>query len=79
MDKKPEFKDTLFIRVEDINKSTWVINKRHIVSAGAPLATGAITRIVLTTGAIIDTYLNIGTIVGAVSEIEHKIDPEDGK
>ena len=77
MDKKIEPKDTLFIRVDDINKSTWVINKRHIVSAGAPLAANAITRIVLTTGAIIDTYTNIGFIIGAVSDIEHRTEQDE--
>lgn len=79
MDKKIEQKDALFIHVQDINKDTWIINKKHIVSAGAPMAAGAITRIVLTTGAIIDTYLNIGTILGAVSQIEHRNESEDGK
>lgn len=67
------------MRVDDINKSTWVINKRHIVSAGVPLSATPITRIVLTSGAIIDTYMNIGTLIALVSGIEHKIDPEGGK
>ena len=76
MDKKIEQKDALFIQVEDVNKSTWVINKRHIVSAGAPLVPNATTRIVLDTGAIIDTYMNIGFLIGTVSQVEHKNEKE---
>ena len=76
MDKKIEAKDKLFINVDSIKNEKWLINKRHIVSDGAPLVPGAITRIVLTTGAIIETYMNIGSIIGVTNEIEHKTDTE---
>lgn len=76
MDKKIEVKDKLFFNVEDINHNSWLINKKHIVSAVMPLKQGAATRIVLTTGAIIDTYLNLGTLIGITNEVEHKPDPE---
>lgn len=79
MDKKIEQKDALFIHVQDINKDTWIINKKYIISAAVPMSATPITRIVLTTGAIIDTYTNIGTILNAVSQIEHRNEPEDGK
>ena len=47
-------KKSLFITVTDLAHSTWVINKREIVSAGSSLGSNQ-TRIVLTSGAIIDT------------------------
>jgi hypothetical protein len=79
MDKKIEQKDALFTYVQDINKETWVINKKHIVSATSPLSATPITRIVLTTGAIINTYLSIVTIFEVISQIEHKSSAESEK
>lgn len=37
----------------------------------------AITRIVLTTDAIIDTYMQIGTINGLILQVEHKTESEE--
>ena len=77
MNKKIEQKDMLFMELNDVKGDKWVVNKRHIVSAGAPLGTTAITRVVLSTGAIIDTYMSIGTITNYLSEVEHKTEKED--
>lgn len=68
-------KKSLFIQVTDLANSVWVINKREIVSAGSMLGSNQ-TRIVLTTGAIIDTLTSVFQISVEVSEIEHKIEPE---
>jgi hypothetical protein len=68
-------KKSLFITVTDLSNSTWVINKREIVSAGSMPGSGQ-TRIVLTTGAIIDTITSVFQISAEVSEIEHKIEQE---
>ena len=64
-------KKSLFITVTDLANSTWVINKREIVSAGSALGSNQ-TRIVLTSGAIIDTLTSVFQISMEVSEIEHK-------
>ena len=77
MDKKIEPKDVLFMQINDTAKNWWVINKREIVSVVAPMTANPTTRIVLTTGAVIDTFLNVGFITGLLSEVEHKIEKED--
>jgi len=68
-------KKSLFITVTDLDNSTWVINKKEIVSAGSALGSNQ-TRIVLTSGAIIDTRTSVHQISAEASEIEHKIEPE---
>lgn len=68
-------KKSLFITITDVNKSTWVINKREIVSAGSALGSNQ-TKIILTNDVIIDTYTSIFQISAEVSEIEHKTEPE---
>ena len=68
-----ENQDSLFIRVQDVNNSVWVINKKHIISAVS--ADAKITRIVLTSDAIIDTYYPFGQLQRYLHPVEHKIDP----
>ena len=68
-------KKTLFITVTDLDNSTWVINKKQIVSAGSALGSNQ-TRVVLTSGAVIDTRTSVHQISVEVSDIEHKIKPE---
>ena len=76
MEKKIEQTNALFLNVDDINSNMWVINKREVVSAVAAPVAPAITRIVLTSGAVIDTYLSIGYIRAWLSQIEHKNETE---
>lgn len=65
------------MQVTDVNSNMWTINKKHIVSAVMHLGQHAITRIVLTTDAIIDTYMQIGTINGLILQVEHKTESEE--
>jgi 1,2-phenylacetyl-CoA epoxidase PaaB subunit len=68
-----ENQDSLFIRIQDVNNSVWVINKKHIISAAS--ADAKLTRIVLTTDAIIDTYYPFGQLQRYLHSVEHKTDP----
>ena len=68
-------KDSLFIKIQDIETGTWIVNKRHIVSAGISKG-GKVTRVVLSTGAIIDSYLSYLQLEQDLLEIGHKTNPE---
>ena len=75
MDKNIEIKDRLFIEVQDVTKANFILNKKHIVSVGAPMSATPVTRIVMSSGLVVDTYTNIGYFQGWLREIEHTSKP----
>ena len=65
-------KNSLFIQVSDVNKNTWMLNKRNIVSV---IGVGNGSRITLSSGVVIETYSNIGNFISYLEPVEHKSDP----
>lgn len=63
-----ENQDSLFIRIEDLSKAVWLINKRNIVSA---VAMGKVTRIVLSSDATIDSYYPFGQLQRYLHHVGH--------
>lgn len=71
---KPD--DSLFLKLEDVSKSMWTINKRQVSSVQKALGNNA-TRIILIPGDIvIDTYHPYHDISRQLGLVGHNIEPE---